>query len=203
MGRYIKRNDVISLAIVVEVGRVVAFVAIEDKEAIYTDYTTLGVLIEVFYPIQANLVYSPTIFAYINSPVLWELAVLVPREKVIFALNDNIRRQYLASCTYTLDHCNKLPVTQLLRTRLSASFGACNNLYARKYAYLKPGLIEVINICLLHAVLSNCIPYKRKPSLHDLRIFTLYPLVVDLTSETCIELEVALDEVLYLSGSDV
>ena len=48
MGRYTKCNNVVGLAEILEVGRVVAFVAVEDKQPIYPSCTTLGGIIKMF-----------------------------------------------------------------------------------------------------------------------------------------------------------
>ncbi len=48
MGRYIKYNDIISLIEILEVDRVVAFIAVEDKEPIYPSYIILSRMIKMF-----------------------------------------------------------------------------------------------------------------------------------------------------------
>ena len=50
MGRYTERNDVILLAVELEIGRVVAIVAVEDKEAINPGCSSFGMLVEVLNP---------------------------------------------------------------------------------------------------------------------------------------------------------
>ncbi len=45
--RYIERNDVILFVVELEVSRVVAIVAVEDKEAINPGYSSFSILIEV------------------------------------------------------------------------------------------------------------------------------------------------------------
>ena len=48
MGRHAKRNNVVGLAEIFEVDRVVAFVAVEDQQSIYSFRTMLGRLIKMF-----------------------------------------------------------------------------------------------------------------------------------------------------------
>jgi hypothetical protein len=48
MGRHTKRNDVVGLAEILEVDRVVAFVAVEDKQSMYPSCTTLGRFVKMF-----------------------------------------------------------------------------------------------------------------------------------------------------------
>ena len=64
MGRYIKYNNVIRLIETFEVDRVVAFVAVKDKQLIYSFCIALSSLVEMFQLIEANLIYYLAIFAY-------------------------------------------------------------------------------------------------------------------------------------------
>ena len=47
MLRHAERNDVVLLAVELEVGRVVAVVAVEDEEAMNPSCSSFGVLVEV------------------------------------------------------------------------------------------------------------------------------------------------------------
>jgi hypothetical protein len=61
VGRYIESNNVILLAVDLEVGRVVAVMAIEDKEAINPGCSSSSMLIKMLNPFKAPLVGGPTI----------------------------------------------------------------------------------------------------------------------------------------------
>ena len=50
MKRHIERDDVILFAIELEVGRVVAVIAVEDEEAINPSYSSFSMLVEVLNP---------------------------------------------------------------------------------------------------------------------------------------------------------
>ena len=50
VGRHTERDDIVLLAVELEVSRVVAVVAVEDKEAINPDYSRFGMLVEVLNP---------------------------------------------------------------------------------------------------------------------------------------------------------
>ena len=52
MGRHTERNNVVILAILFELDRVVAFVTVKDKEAFNTFRTRSGMLIKMFNPFQ-------------------------------------------------------------------------------------------------------------------------------------------------------
>ncbi len=87
---------------------------------------------------------------------------------MIPALDDNERQDRLASSIDALDHCCPLAIARLLRLCPATLFGACNNYCSRDDAYLKPGLVEVVDIGLLDAVLCDCVLYKRKPTANNL-----------------------------------
>jgi hypothetical protein len=70
VGRHIESNNIILLIVDLEVGRVVAIMAIEDKEAISPGYSSSSILIEVLNLFKAPLVSGPTILRYRDSPVL-------------------------------------------------------------------------------------------------------------------------------------
>jgi hypothetical protein len=71
VGRYTESNNVILLTVDLEVGRVVAVMAIEDKEAINPGCSSSSILIEVLNLFKAPLVGCPTILRYRDSLVLW------------------------------------------------------------------------------------------------------------------------------------
>ncbi len=50
MRRHIERNNVILFIVELEVGRVVAIVAVKDKETINPGYSSFSILIEVLNP---------------------------------------------------------------------------------------------------------------------------------------------------------
>jgi hypothetical protein len=69
MGRHIKGDDVVVFAIELEVGRIVAIVAVEDKEAINPNCSSFGILVEILNPFQASLIGCPTVFEYCDDPI--------------------------------------------------------------------------------------------------------------------------------------
>ncbi len=70
MGRYVEGDNVVILAVELEVSQVVAVIAIEDKEATNPSYSSFSVLIEVLNPFQASLVGCLTVFRCYNDLVL-------------------------------------------------------------------------------------------------------------------------------------
>ena len=76
------------------------------------------------------------------------------------------------------------------------------DLYTRKYTYLEPSLVEVINIPFLDRVFIDYITYESKPRVYHVGIFILGSLIIDSTSETRYNLGISLYETVYLSGSN-
>ena len=68
MGRHAKRDNVLFLAEKFEIGRVVTFMAIDDKGAISTSSSASGMLIEMLDPFHAFLVCCPPVFSDRNGP---------------------------------------------------------------------------------------------------------------------------------------
>jgi hypothetical protein len=122
---------------------------------------------------------------------------------VIFLLNDEVRRYDLAIRIYGLDYRNLLPIARLLRIRPTAAFQAWYDLYTRKYTYLEPYFIDVIDIPILDRVFVDNVTYKPEPRVYYIGIFVLGPLVIDSTSKTRRNLVIPVYEVVRLSGSDV
>ena len=81
MRRHAEGNDIVLLAVDLEVGRVVAVVAVEDEEAMNSGCSSFGMLVEVLNPFEASLVGCPTVVGCRNDPVLGHWAVLVPQEE--------------------------------------------------------------------------------------------------------------------------
>ena len=69
MRRHAERDDVVLLAIVLEFGRVVALVAVEDQQPISAFRTRCCMEIEVLDPIQAHCIGRPAIFGGCDAPV--------------------------------------------------------------------------------------------------------------------------------------
>jgi hypothetical protein len=80
VGRHTESDGVVLLAAELEVGRVVALVAIQDQEAINTYCTGLGVLVEMLVPFWTSFVRRPSVLRGGNDPILRQRAVLVPRQ---------------------------------------------------------------------------------------------------------------------------
>ena len=69
MRRHAERDDVVLLAVTLEFGRVVAFVAVEDQQPVFALCPGRCVVIEVLDPIEAYCIGSPAIVGGRDTPV--------------------------------------------------------------------------------------------------------------------------------------
>ena len=83
MRRHTECDDVVLLAIELEFGRVVAFVAVEDQQPVFALRTRCCMEVEVLDPIQAYCIGSPAIVGSCNAPVGREVALGVPVGEVV------------------------------------------------------------------------------------------------------------------------
>jgi hypothetical protein len=75
MRRHAERDNVVLLAVELELGRVVAFVAVEDQQPVFALRTRCCMVIKVLDPIQAYYIGSPTIVGSCNAPGSWEVVL--------------------------------------------------------------------------------------------------------------------------------
>ena len=69
MSRHIEYNDVLFLTVELKFGRIVAFVAIKNKEPVSALYITFYMEVEVFYLYKALLIYYLVIISKVNNLV--------------------------------------------------------------------------------------------------------------------------------------
>ena len=69
MRRHTKCENIILLTIELEIDRVVALVAVKDEKAILTFRTRFRMNIEMFNPIYANCIRSPSVITHGDPPI--------------------------------------------------------------------------------------------------------------------------------------
>ena len=69
MSRHTERNDVLFLIVELKFARIVAFVAIKNKEPVGALRTTFCMEVEVFYLCEALLICRPAIISKVDDPV--------------------------------------------------------------------------------------------------------------------------------------
>ena len=76
--RKAKGNDVVLLAVGLELGRMVAVVAIENNHPIHPSLPGLRMFVEVLDPFQSRLVICPAIWRRLDDPGRWKVAFRRP-----------------------------------------------------------------------------------------------------------------------------
>jgi hypothetical protein len=87
--RHADSNNLILLAVLLECKRVVALIAVDNKELISTYNSPLYMLIKVLQLLQPKLVYSLAVLRDYNNLVLGQILLLIPGREVIAAFKDN------------------------------------------------------------------------------------------------------------------
>ena len=155
MGRHTESNNVILLAIKLKVGRVVAFMAVKDKQPICSSCTTFSMLVKVLNPFQASFIGRPAVVANSDAPIHWQLTAFVPGREVEFAGNDNERRDRPPLGADAPDHRNPFSITLLCHLGSSTPLGPCDYHPCRRNdAHHEARLVKVVDVPLLDAMIA-------------------------------------------------
>jgi hypothetical protein len=87
--RHADSNNLVLLAVLLEYERVVALIAVDNKEPISAYNPPLCMLIKVLQLLQPKLVCSPAVLRDCNNPVLGQILLLIPGREIIAAFEDD------------------------------------------------------------------------------------------------------------------
>ena len=70
MGRHTESDNLILLVVLLEIKRVVALMAVDNKQAMLPNSTPLRMFVKMLQPLKAKLICCPAILRDTNKPVL-------------------------------------------------------------------------------------------------------------------------------------
>ena len=111
MGWHAESDDLVLCAVLVELRRGVAAMAVEDKKPVDSTRTRRGMSVKVLYPLYAELICRPAVVADCENPVWRE--VVVPASLVLLTRQDHERWKTLARRVDTLNRGSPLSITWL------------------------------------------------------------------------------------------
>jgi hypothetical protein len=87
--RHTYSNNLVILAVLLEVERFVALVAVNNQQLVGTNSTLLCMRVKVLQPHQTKVISSPAVIRDSNNPILGQVFLLVPAREVVARLEDN------------------------------------------------------------------------------------------------------------------
>lgn len=146
MRQHTEGNNLLLLAQILELDRVVALVAVDYEQPVYPYSARLCMPVKVLQPRNSKLTCRPAVRADTNNPVVHLRGVLVPNVDVVLAGKD---REGWDRPTLRVDRFNNrspLAIAWLDRFSFPASLRACDNQLGAYYTHYKPSLVKVVRV---------------------------------------------------------
>ena len=112
MRRHAERVDIVLLAELSKLKRLVALMPIKDKQPTRPNYLALCVLKKVLQPLNSKTVGRPAVVTKGNSPISRDILLVLGRQ-VVLAGKDSKRRDSPASSIDSLDNRHTLAIAWL------------------------------------------------------------------------------------------
>ena len=196
--RKIEGNNGVVLIELLELGREVALIAIENKHTIYTLPLGIYRLIEVLNPIQIHFIIYLAIQRGFNPLGIGNATLSILGGEVVFALEDQVQRYYKAVATNTLNCCSLFLIAQLKNLMSALLIGTYNNYTTADNTYYKASFIKVVEVYVVNCILCIYIVYQLKLYVYKPRIFIESPLLIIYIQQALLKLRVVLYKALCL-----
>jgi len=185
-------DNLVLCAVLVELRRSVAAMAVKDKKPVDSMRTRRCIPIKVLYPLDSELICRPAVIADCENPVWREVAV--PASLVLLTRQDHEGRETPARRVDTLDSRNPVSVTWLHSNCSTYYVRASNHLRRSRDAHHKASLVEVVGINILYTVRLARLLNELKPRCDSDRILTASALAVELPIPLGTKLRLAVDK---------
>ena len=90
---------------------------------------------------------------------------------MVFAFDNDVRRDRLALGINALDHRSPFPIARLGQLKLASPVKAYNNHRRGNLTYYKAGLVKIVNISIGDPIFRDRVAHKLKPASDKLWIF--------------------------------
>jgi hypothetical protein len=87
--RHAESDNLIILTVLLEFKQFVALMAVNNKQPMGANNSSLCILIKVLQPLQAELIYYLAVLRNSNNPIVRRAALLILSREVVLALEDN------------------------------------------------------------------------------------------------------------------
>ena len=121
MKRHAESNNLVLLAVLLELERVVALVAVDNEQSILSNTSPLCMLVEVLQPLETKLVRRPAVLRDCNNPVVRSAILLVLGREVMLAGKDDEGWERPPRRVDALDDRGSLPIALLDGIRPSST----------------------------------------------------------------------------------
>jgi hypothetical protein len=108
--RHTESNNLIIFAVILKLQRVMALIAVNNKQSVAANHSLLCMPIKVLQPRKPKLISRPAVIRDTNNPVVGYISVLIPACEVVMRLKDNKGWDSPPCRIDALDNCCPLSV---------------------------------------------------------------------------------------------
>lgn len=162
--RHTECNNLAKLAQILEGKRLVALMAIKNKQPVATYCPGLCMVDKVPQPGKTKLICCPAVVTDSYPPVF---RVVIPGSVVVLCFEDKEGWDHPPYSVDAGDQRCPLTVARLDPNWLETSLRGCYHLYRPSNTYLEASLVKVVRVFVQNAILGINIAYKVKPGTNN------------------------------------